>query len=92
MNSSATCRLNAVLCDRCFVMTSILRKPGQEDQFKSPVLSHRRGALQSGVPFAFRLTSYLVLAVLHRDPVTVGYARTSSPSVALVAILADRSS
>src|SRR5580658_8883882 len=29
MNSSATCRLNAALCDRCFVMASILRKPNR---------------------------------------------------------------
>ena len=29
MNSSATCRLNAALCDRCFVMASILRKPSR---------------------------------------------------------------
>jgi hypothetical protein len=29
MNSSATCRLNAALCDRCFVIASILRKPAR---------------------------------------------------------------
>jgi hypothetical protein len=43
ISSSATCRLNAALWDRCLVMASILRKGGQ---FKSPKLSTFRGALQ----------------------------------------------
>ena len=44
MNSSATCRLNAALWDRCFVMASILRKPskGGSIQIASPV--HPPGA------------------------------------------------
>jgi hypothetical protein len=46
MNSPATWRLNAALCDRCFVMTSILRKPSKGGQFKSSNLSTRGGALQ----------------------------------------------
>ncbi len=46
MNSFATCRLNAALCERCFVMASILRKPSTGGQFKSPILSTHRGALQ----------------------------------------------
>ncbi|WP_264716432.1 transposase [Limobrevibacterium gyesilva] len=44
-NSSATCRLNAALWDRCFVMASILRKPSNEGQTKSLILSTPRGAL-----------------------------------------------
>ena len=48
MNSSATCRLNAALRERCFVMASILRKPGKGGQLKSLVLSTRRGALPCG--------------------------------------------
>ncbi len=37
MNSSATCRLNATLCERCRAMTSILRKPRQRGQSISPI-------------------------------------------------------
>jgi hypothetical protein len=55
MNSAATCRLNATLCDRCFVMPPILRKPSKGGQFKSLVLSVRRGALQSRVNIQRRL-------------------------------------
>jgi hypothetical protein len=47
MNSSATCRLNAALCERCFVMASILRKPSRGGQSRSFNLSTRRAALQS---------------------------------------------
>ena len=46
-NSSATCRLNAALCDRCFVMASILWKPTNGGQTNSLILSTPRGALQS---------------------------------------------
>src|SRR3954452_20027101 len=56
MNSSATCRLNAALWDRCLVMASILRKPSKGGQSKTPNLSTRRGALQYGVPLRSRLT------------------------------------
>jgi hypothetical protein len=52
MNSSATCRLNAALCDRCFVMASILRKPNRHGQIQSLNLSTRRGALQIGGHFS----------------------------------------
>ena len=49
VNSSATCRLNAELCDRCFVMASILRKPSEGGgQFKSPILSTQIVAAQVG--------------------------------------------
>ena len=40
MNPQATCRLNAALWDRCFVMASILQKLGRAGQFKSPNLYH----------------------------------------------------
>ena len=43
---SATCRLNATLCERCCAMTSILRKPRQRGQSISTKLSTHRGALQ----------------------------------------------
>jgi hypothetical protein len=39
---SATCRLNAALCDRCFVMASFLRKPNRHGQIQSLNLSTRR--------------------------------------------------
>src|ERR1700712_1377810 len=54
MNSSATCRLNAALCDRCLVMASSLRKPSKGGQSKSPNLSTARGALHP--PTKARLT------------------------------------
>ncbi len=38
----------AALWDRCFVMASILRKPSNGGQSKTPNLSTRRGALHLG--------------------------------------------
>src|ERR1700753_1513026 len=49
MNSSATCRLNATLWERCLAMASILQKPGKGGQIYQLKLSTRRGALQKGV-------------------------------------------
>src|ERR1700733_8971587 len=57
MNSSATWRLNAALCDRCFVMVSILRKPDRGGQIQDLKLSTRRGALHNGVLFPRRNTA-----------------------------------
>ena len=45
MNSSATCRLNATLWERCLAMASILQKPDMGGQIMEPKLSTRRGAL-----------------------------------------------
>jgi hypothetical protein len=46
MNSSATCRLNATLWERCLAMASILQKPGKGGQIYQLKLSTRGGALQ----------------------------------------------
>jgi hypothetical protein len=57
MNSSATCRLNATLWERCLAMASSLQKPDKGGQIKDLKLSTRRGALQLGVNIQRRLTA-----------------------------------
>src|SRR5215469_2095849 len=69
MNSSATCRLNAALCDRCLVMAPILRKPSRGGQFQPLNLSTPRGALHREVAFALNL-SELVRQQPRRSAVT----------------------
>ena len=46
--SSATCRLNATLCDRCFVMASILGKPSWRRSTSIVHLVHPRGRTPQG--------------------------------------------
>jgi hypothetical protein len=61
MNSSVTCRLNAALRDRCFVMAYILQKPSKGGQFKSPNRATPRGALQ------FKRDNWLSNRVFNND-------------------------